>query len=141
MGEQNMIIFPAKNPRHTITVFTDVDCTYCRKLHRDIDKYLAEGIRVRYLFFPRSGPNTDGWSKAEKVWCSADRNDALTRAKRGEVIEAKPCSPTPVEQTYTLGINFGVTGTPAIITDTGELLPGYVPPAELAKYLDGDKKG
>lgn len=137
IGESKMIIFSPIKVKHTIDVFTDVDCGYCRKLHKDIDQYLAQGIRVRYLFFPRSGPNTESWTKAEKVWCSEDRNDALTRSKRGEVITAKVCSPTPVQETYSLGLSLGVQGTPAIITDKGELLPGYVSPGELADYLDG----
>ena len=140
IGESRMIIFTPKQVKHTISVFTDVDCGYCRKLHRQINDYLARGIRVRYLFFPRSGPNTESWAKAEKVWCSADRADALTRSKRGEVITAKACSPTPVQQHYSLGLSFGVTGTPAMVTDSGELLPGYVPAAELAGYLN-DSKG
>jgi len=141
VGESRMIVFSPKQVKHTINIFTDVDCGYCRKLHREIAQYLAQGVRVRYLFFPRSGPNTESWTKAEQVWCSADRNDALTRSKRGEVLTTKVCSPTPVQEHYALGIEFGVTGTPAIITDTGELVPGYVPAAELAAYLDRGKAG
>jgi len=139
IGEARMIIFSPRQVKHTISVFTDVDCGYCRKLHREIGEYMARGIRVRYLFFPRSGPNTESWAKAEKVWCSADRADALTRAKRGEVVSAKACRPTPVQEHYSLGLSFGVTGTPAIVTDTGELVPGYVPAAELGAYLDEGK--
>ncbi|MBW7931587.1 MAG: DsbC family protein, partial [Gammaproteobacteria bacterium] len=139
IGEARMIIFTPRQVKHTISVFTDVDCGYCRKLHREIGEYMARGIRVRYLFFPRSGPNTESWAKAEKVWCSADRADALTRSKRGEMLATKACSPTPVQDHYSLGLSFGVTGTPAIITDTGELVPGYVPAAELGAYLDGNK--
>jgi thiol:disulfide interchange protein DsbC len=139
IGEAKMIVFSPKQVKHTINVFTDIDCGYCRRLHKEMDQYLARGIRVRYLFFPRSGPNTDSWAKADTVWCSADRNEAMTRSKRGEVVTAKACSPTPVEQHYSLGLTFGVQGTPAIVTDTGELLPGYVPAGELAAYLDGQK--
>jgi thiol:disulfide interchange protein DsbC len=139
IGDAKMIVFSPKQVKHTINVFTDIDCGYCRKLHKEMDQYLARGIRVRYLFFPRSGPNTDSWAKADTVWCSADRNEAMTRSKRGEVITAKACSPTPVQQHYSLGLTFGVQGTPAIITDKGELLPGYVPAGELAAYLDGQK--
>lgn len=139
VGEGRMLVFAPKQVKHTINVFTDIDCGYCRRLHKEMDQYLAQGIRVRYLFFPRSGPNTESWSKAETVWCSADRNAALTRSKRGEVVAAKACSPTPVQQHYSLGLSLGVQGTPAIITDTGELLPGYVPPDELAQYLNGGK--
>jgi thiol:disulfide interchange protein DsbC len=141
VGDARMIVFAPKQVKHTINVFTDIDCGYCRKLHREMDDYLARGIRVRYLFFPRSGPNTESWTKAETVWCSPDRNTALTKSKRGETITARSCSPTPVQQHYSLGIDFGVQGTPAIITDTGELLPGYVPAGELAQYLNGGKTG
>jgi thiol:disulfide interchange protein DsbC len=141
VGESQMVIFTPKQVKHTVTVFTDVDCGYCRKLHREIDQYMARGIRVRYFFFPRSGPNTEGWTRAEQVWCSPDRNDALTRSKRGEVLTTKACSPTPVQEHYALGLQFGLQGTPAIITDTGELLPGYVPVGELLGYLDGTNTG
>ncbi|MCK6371081.1 MAG: DsbC family protein [Gammaproteobacteria bacterium] len=140
VGEAQMIIFSPKQVKHTISVFTDIDCGYCRRLHREIEQYLDAGIRVRYLFFPRSGPDTESWSKAVTVWCSSDRNAALTKSKRGEVLAASNCSPTPVQQHYSLGITLGVQGTPAIITDSGELVPGYVPAAELMPYLDGGKQ-
>ena len=81
--ESQMLIFSPKNPLYTITVFTDVDCQYCRKLHSEIAELNKLGVRVRYMFFPRTGPNTESWRKAEVVWCSADRNEALTRAKAG----------------------------------------------------------
>lgn len=137
VAEDTMVIFAPRQARHTITVFTDIDCGYCRKLHREIDQYMSRGIRVRYMFFPRSGPDTESWRKAEQVWCSKDRNQALTSAKNGLTLNAKPCSPTPVQEHYSTGILFGVQGTPAIITDTGELVPGYVSAAELAAHLDG----
>ena len=86
--ETEMLVFSPKNPKYTITVFTDIDCGYCRKLHSQIAEYNRLGIRVRYLFYPRSGPDTDSWHKAEAVWCSSNRNDALTRAKNGEDIKA-----------------------------------------------------
>ena len=79
--ESQMVIFSPKNPQYTITVFTDVDCGYCRKLHSQIAEFNKLGVRVRYMFYPRTGPNTESWRKAEVVWCSANRNEALTRAK------------------------------------------------------------
>ena len=141
VGEDRMVIFNPKQVKHTITVFTDVDCGYCRKLHRQVAEYLAQGIRIRYMFFPRSGPNTDSWFKAEKVWCSADRNDALTRAKLGEVLTAKQCTPNPVQQHYSLGRQFGIEGTPAIVLESGELVPGYLSPRELTAYFSGGTSG
>lgn len=129
------LVFSPKDPKYTISVFTDVDCGYCRKLHSQIAEYNKLGVRVRYLFFPRSGPNTESWRKAENVWCSPDRNDALTRAKRGETVKAPACGKTPVAKQYQLGEDLGIQGTPAIVLADGELLPGYVPPAMLVDHL------
>ncbi len=138
IGEQNMIIFPAKNPRHTITVFTDVDCTYCRKLHKEINRYNDLGITVRYLLYPRSGANTPSYYKAVTVWCNENRQDALTRAKAGEELKSRECT-NPVMALMELGQSMDLQGTPAIILDDGEMVPGYVPPAQLAQALDAAK--
>jgi thiol:disulfide interchange protein DsbC len=136
--ESEMLVFSPRDPKETITVFTDIDCGYCRKLHSEIADYNKLGIRVRYLFYPRSGPDTESWTKAVEVWCSPNRNDALTRAKRGEELKTKPCSKTPVQRHYELGQDFALRGTPAIITSSGELLPGFVPPGPLAQHLKGN---
>lgn len=133
--DSQTLIFSPKDPKYTIDVFTDVDCTYCRKLHSQIAEYNRLGVRVRYLFFPRTGPDSESWHKAESVWCAADRNDALTRAKRGETVKSKPCGTTPVAKEYQLGEDLGIQGTPAIVLANGEMLPGYVPPAMLVDHL------
>jgi thiol:disulfide interchange protein DsbC len=134
--ESEMLIFSPPNPKYTITVFTDVDCAYCRKLHSDMAELNRLGIRVRYMFYPRSGPGTESWHKAEVVWCSPNRNDALTRAKAGAVLDlSKTCGATPVKREYDLGQSIGVRGTPAILTDSGEYIPGYMPPRELLEQI------
>jgi thiol:disulfide interchange protein DsbC len=133
--ESDMLIFGPTDPKYTVTVFTDVDCGYCRKLHSQIADYNRLGVRVRYLLYPRTGPNTSSWTKAEQVWCSNDRNEALTRAKLGQVLPAKPCTNNPVARSYALGQDFALDGTPAIVLANGELLPGYVPPDVLLKQL------
>jgi thiol:disulfide interchange protein DsbC len=133
--ESQMVIFGPADAHHTITVFTDVDCAYCRKLHSQIAEYNRLGIRVRYVFYPRTGPNTSSWTKAEQVWCSADRKDALTRAKLGQALTAKACSDNPVAREYELGRQFDVQGTPAIVLGNGDMLPGYLSPVELAQQL------
>jgi thiol:disulfide interchange protein DsbC len=139
--ESDMVIFGPKDPKYTVTVFTDVDCGYCRKLHSQIADYNRLGVRVRYLLFPRTGPNTSSWTKAEQVWCAPDRNDALTRAKQGQDLTVKPCANNPVARSYALGKDFALDGTPAIVLANGELLPGYVPPDVLVKHLqDGTHK-
>ena len=134
--ESQMVIFSPKNPQYTVTVFTDVDCQYCRKLHSEMAELNKLGVRVRYMFYPRTGPDTESWRKAEVVWCSADRNEALTRAKAGGQLDMnKTCEPTPVAREYALGQSIGVRGTPAMVTETGDLIEGYMPPHELVKTL------
>jgi thiol:disulfide interchange protein DsbC len=134
--ETQMLIFSPKNPLYTITVFTDVDCQFCRKLHSDIPELNKLGVRVRYLFYPRTGPNTESWRKAEVVWCSADRNDTLTRAKAGAQLDMnKTCGPTPVAREYALGQSLGVRGTPAIVTESGDFINGYMPPRDLLQAI------
>jgi thiol:disulfide interchange protein DsbC len=138
--ENEMLVFSPKDPKYTITVFTDIDCGYCRKLHSQIAEYNRLGIRVRYLFFPRSGPDTESWHKAEAVWCSSNRNEALTKAKKGETIETKDCGANDiVARDYELGQKLSVDGTPAIFLSTGEMLPGYAPPGQLVNYLKTGK--
>lgn len=139
LPESEMVVFGPPNPKYTVTVFTDVDCPFCRKLHSQIAEYNRLGVRVRYLFFPRSGPNTTSWTKAEQVWCSTDRNDALTRAKLGQELKTKPCPNNPVARTYALGKDFAIEGTPAIIMADGEMLDGYIPPDVLVKHLQDIK--
>jgi thiol:disulfide interchange protein DsbC len=137
--ESQMLVFGAANAPHTITVFTDIDCPWCRKLHSQIAGYNRLGIRVRYLFYPRSGPDTESWAKADAVWCSADRKAALTRAKLGQATPAPHCANTPVGRQYNLGHELGVDSTPSLILETGELIPGYLTPQQLLAHLQSAK--
>jgi thiol:disulfide interchange protein DsbC len=139
--ESSMVVFSPPQPKYTVTVFTDVDCHYCRTLHQQIAEYNRLGVKVRYLFFPRSGPDTESWYKAEQVWCSADRRSALTEAKQGKQLQAKVCNPNPIAQGYELGRTIGLEGTPGIVTESGEMLPGYAPPDVLVQEIEHSLKG
>lgn len=136
LDERDMIVFGPAAAKHTITVFTDVECGYCRKLHGEIDQLTKLGVRVRYLAYPRAGPGTEDWDKMEAVWCSKDRNTAITKAKQGELVKSDKCGATPVAKQYALGEELGVRGTPAIFTTSGDYIGGYLPPKELLKQLD-----
>jgi thiol:disulfide interchange protein DsbC len=133
--ESQMLVFGPADAKHTISVFTDVDCPWCRKMHSQIADYNKLGIRVRYLFFPRTGPDTESWAKAEAVWCSADRKDAFTRTKGGEEIKPRACPGAPVAREYKLGHDLGVNGTPGVVLENGELIPGYLPPTQLLAHI------
>jgi thiol:disulfide interchange protein DsbC len=129
------IVFSPPNPKHTVAVFTDVECGYCRKLHSEIAEYNRQGIAVEYLAFPRAGIGSDDYKKMVSVWCAADRRKALTEAKSDHGVEAKVCKNT-VEQQYDIGQRAGLTGTPMILNSEGVQLGGYVPPAQLRQALD-----
>jgi thiol:disulfide interchange protein DsbC len=139
LGEDQMITFPAKIKKYDIYVFTDIDCGYCRKFHSEIDQYLAEGISVHYIFFPRAGKDSDSYKKAVSVWCAKDRNAALTAAKKGDIPKEASC-PNPVDKDMALGVEVGVRGTPMIVTSKGVTFPGYMPPKQLAEALQYDGK-
>ena len=126
MGEDSMIVFGDSSLKHTVTVFTDIDCGYCRKLHGEIKNYNAAGIRVRYMAYPRAGIGSSAFKKAEAVWCSKDKVQAMTNSKKGLNVQAEKCT-NPVAKHYALGESIGIRGTPAIILESGRIIPGYVP--------------
>lgn len=135
-ADQAIEYAPTNGPtKYTVTVFTDIDCGYCRKLHSHIAEYNADGIAVRYLFFPRSGPDTESFYKAEKVWCAADRKAALTQAKLGSGYDGDMSCKNPVMEHLQLASALGLRGTPAIVLPDGELIPGYQTPDQLLKVL------
>ena len=130
-----MVVFSALGePKEYINVFTDVDCGYCRKLHLEVPELNALGIEVRYLAYPRAGFDTPTFAKIVSAWCSDNRNEAITALKSGKSIPEKQCA-NPVADHYKIGQSIGVTGTPAIVTSGGKLLPGYMPAANLAAAI------
>lgn len=136
IDEADMVVFSPK-PGHkktAITVFTDIDCGYCRKLHQEIPELNRMGIEVRYLAYPRAGLESESYDKIVSAWCADDQRSALTRAKSGQKIESRSCA-NPVAEHYALGGVVGVTGTPSIIFEDGRLLPGYLPAERLAQQL------
>ena len=129
------IVFAPPNPRHTVTVFTDVECGYCRKLHSEIAQYNAQGIAVEYLAFPRMGIGSEDFEKMVSVWCADDRKQALTDAKASGKVQERDCKNTVTMQ-YNIGQRVGLTGTPMIIAADGSQRGGYLPPKALRAALD-----
>lgn len=134
LGEKAMIIYEPKKLKQTLTVFTDVDCPYCRKFHKDLPKHLANGIRVRYIMMPLQGLQTGTYKKSVSVWCSKDRKKALDTAKSGGSVKSKQCS-NPIARNLALARKMGISSTPTLMTEKGVLIPGYLPPAMLATKL------
>ena len=135
VGADKRIAFRPAETKHTVTVFTDIDCGYCRRMHQQMPEYNKLGIAVEYLFFPRAGVGSESFDKAVSVWCAADRAKALTDAKAGSALDKKECA-NPIEEEYALGNKIGVNGTPAVIAADGSQLGGYLPPEQLLQRLD-----
>ena len=135
LDDQDSILFSPAEPKYSVTVFTDIDCTYCRRLHAQIDEYLDRGIAVRYVLYPRNGPASRAWSKSEDVWCAKDRNQALTAAKLDRSFETSQCDASMISKHYALGQGVGLSGTPAIVFEDGTLVGGYLPPDALSARL------
>jgi len=129
------IVFAAPNAKYTISVFTDIECGYCRRLHQDIPELNRNGITVEYLAFPRMGLGSKDYTDMISVWCASDRREALTAAKQGKAVPARNCA-NPVAMQYRLGQQLGVNGTPAIFAPDGSQLGGYLPPAQLRAALE-----
>ena len=140
LGEASMVVFAPDTVKHTVTVFTDVDCPYCARMHQQVADYNRLGIEIRYAAFPRAGIGSSTFDTMVSVWCAADRQKAMTDAKAGIAIEAARCE-NPVSGHYEAGKAIGVTGTPAIVLESGELIPGFVPPQELAGRLEEPGSG
>jgi len=133
--QDELIVFPAKNEKYRVTVFTDPTCGYCRKLHSEIEQYNDLGITIAYAAFPRGGINSEMDKLLKDVWCSKDQNKALSDAKNDIPIAKGSCK-TPVDQMYQIGESLGINGTPAIILPNGEMVPGYRPAQQLLQTLE-----
>lgn len=134
--DEQTILFSPEEVKYSVSVFTDVDCTYCRRLHSQIDQYLAHGIQVRYLMYPRNGPASPTWNTAEDVWCASDRQNALTMAKLDRDFPTNKCDASIVQDHYVMGRDVGLNGTPAIVLEDGTLIGGYLSPEQLVATLE-----
>ena len=136
-GDKNLLVYKAKDEKHFVTVFTDIDCPYCRVLHEEVQQYLTKGISVKYVFLPFKGKKS--YQKSVSVWCSKDPQEAMNSAKKGRRIRSSTCE-HPIDMHMALGQEFGVRGTPAIVLEDGSMIPGYRPVKDVAAILNGTAK-
>jgi len=134
VDRKSMLTFAAANEKYVINVFTDIDCGYCQKLHKDVPVLNQMGITVHYLGYPRSGLDSESHQKLINVWCADDPKKAMTAAKNRQVLPDRSCK-NSLDKHYQLSQQFGLSGTPAIVLDNGTLVGGYMPPAQLLQVL------
>lgn len=132
---ERLIVYTPEKVEATVSIFTDIDCTFCRRLHAQLDEYMAQGIEIRYFLYPRNGPTSPSWAKAENVWCANDRNEALTLAKLDQEYPTRNCDASVVSSHYLIGQDVGLRGTPAIVLHDGSLFSGYLPPDQLKQAI------
>lgn len=137
IAPETMISFAPEHVKHTVTVFTDVDCPYCRKMHQRMAEYNKEGIEIRYVAFPRTGADTPAYHKMVAVWCADDRRRAMSRAKNGQPVSMRQCD-NPVDEHLSLANKIGISGTPTLVLEDGTMFPGYVSPKKLSLLLSGE---
>jgi thiol:disulfide interchange protein DsbC len=132
---ESLIVFSPDKVEHSVAVFTDIDCTFCRRLHAQIDQYMVQGIEIRYFLYPRNGPTSASWAKAENVWCADDRNEALTLAKLDKEYPTRSCDSSMVSTHFAIGQDVGLRGTPAIVLQDGTMFSGYMPAEQLKQAI------
>ncbi len=140
VDEDNMVVFKAPEEKYIVNVFTDVDCAYCRRLHQNLAGYLDLGITIRYLAFPRAGVGSGAYNKLVSVWCADDKQKAMNDAKLHNHFEPKECE-NPVADQYSMTREMGLSGTPTIVLGDGQLIGGFVEPAQLLQRLEKSKQG
>ncbi len=140
VDDSKTIVFSPKNPKYTVTVFTDTSCGYCRKLHQEVPELNKQGVKVRYMLFPRAGLGTPEAKVLESVWCADNQQEALTIAKSGGQVPEKTCA-NPIAEHMDLATKLGLRGTPLMVTPSGTVIPGYLEPAQLVQTLKKDVEG
>jgi thiol:disulfide interchange protein DsbC len=136
LDERDMVVFGPKQAKYTVSVFTDIDCGYCRQLHQHVNDYNKLGIKIRYLSFPRAGIGSSSYDKAVDVWCAKNRQQAMTQAKADKPVENTSQCKNPVASQFNLGQSLGVNATPTLILEDGTMLPGLVRPQTLVDLLE-----
>ncbi len=140
VAKEDMVIYPAiGETKHHVYVFTDIDCGFCRKLHRQLPEMQAQGIEVRYLAFPRAGISSASAQKLVTTWCGDNPQDLMTRFKKGEKVAISPCKDNPIADQWMLGQQVGVRGTPAVILPHGTMIPGAVGTLQLLGALEEEQ--
>lgn len=137
--DSKTVVFSPKSPKYTVTVFTDTSCGYCRKLHQEVPELNKLGIKVRYMLFPRSGPDSPDGRILQSVWCASNQQEAMNIAKSGGQVPEKTCA-NPISEHMELGRKLGLQGTPLMVTNNGTVIPGYLEPPQLLARLEQDSK-
>jgi len=117
-----------------LVVFSDVDCPFCRKFEAELTK--VDNITVYTFLFPIEGLHPKATQVSRQIWCAPDKNKAWDDyISSGKIPANDGKCPNPVDENVALGAKLGINGTPTIILNNGQRIPGMVPAAKLEELL------
>ncbi len=140
VADSDKIIYKAKKERYKVTVFTDISCPYCTKIHRKVPEFNELGITIEYLAFPRAGVGSRTANKMQKIWCAKNKTVAFSEASENREYPEQSCDGNQVGEQFKLGEELGIGATPTMVLNDGELLAGYMKPKDLLTYLQNKQK-
>lgn len=138
LPENITVTYPSSGAKkYEITVFTDIDCPYCRRFHNDMNNYNELGVTVNYLMLPRSGVGSSSYKKTVAALCAENPSESITLAMQNIAIAAKTCENNMINQHIKIARDLNISNTPTIILPNGQLKLGQVKPKQLLILLNG----
>jgi thiol:disulfide interchange protein DsbC len=136
---KDAMVIKQGNGSRKLAVFADPNCGYCKRLERDL--VALKDVTIYNFVYPVLGPDSNEKSRA--IWCS---KDAMKTWRDWMIDGVTPprsmgkCDDAAIQRTLDYGKKYRINGTPALVFENGDRVPGALPAAELAKRLDEGKK-
>ncbi|MGB0938636.1 MAG: DsbC family protein [Colwellia sp.] len=120
---------PKGEVKGTVYVYSDPNCGYCKKVHKEVNQYLAAGIELKYIPYPIFGAKSV--EQTRQMMCADNPEVAMTELMSGtdkgnykQSNYPNVCSKL-VDMGSESGRGLGITGTPYIYLSTGKVIAGY----------------
>ncbi|MDP3700895.1 MAG: DsbC family protein [Hylemonella sp.] len=120
------------NGQRKLAVFSDPNCSYCKRIERDLAK--LDNITIHYFLYPVLGPGSS--EKSRLVWCAKDRPKAwLDLMLKDQMPASAACDTTAVTRNLAFGQKHKIQGTPTLFFADGSRVPGALDVAQIEKQL------
>ncbi len=131
---KDAVVWKNGTGKRRIAVFADPNCGFCKRFEVSLQE--LKDVTVYTFLLPILGG--DSPEKTRAIWCAKDRSGAwLGWMLKGEQ-PPKPgatCDDSAIERNLALSRKIHVNGTPAILLEDGNRIPGAVGAVELEKRL------
>ncbi len=106
-----------------MAVFEDPNCSYCKRLHRELAK--VDDITVHVFLIPVLGE--DSVDKTQRIWCAKDKAKTYTGwMLNNQPPEAGSCDTAAIERNSRLASEHGINGTPTLFFTNDKRVPGFI---------------